>query len=616
MKIYNIFMKNVSYVAKTFKNSELVKLMEYLENGGKDSPYISEQIAGALDYIEHKYDCCDFRIACLVRILYKYGNLLSKETYSAILKTTTQYPYTDQGSTSICSWSENHRLCINSSGYLLGALDNSLTEVNSNQNLFELCKKQLYIIGNDILKYGIKEFSSNTYYPVSMSSIANIIEFSKDEELIKLYTCVLDLYVFDCLALSMPDNTYNPANARSYIDNKTNMANHMLPIVRALKGEKISTLVEDETCFICFLNAGKYAVPKVFLEINKLNEKEITLSNSQDIAMLLQQGYGEYDEDKVRLLMQQGLFSDYRFIDNTVRYIKEHGMENHPLFKYLRRYIKSNKKSLYETKRRHFLFGDSSYIGKGNSYTYSKGNYQLSHLNNYHTRLGASQQSTNMINIDGITSFSLVPYKNKKKTGGRNYWTGGLRNAHWSGEKNVLLGIYDLKFKKHYSHLYFPVDLFDEVDLSHLKNGYLFGRYHGTNIMVKANSLALVNSKNDNAIKVKVKMDNFHLKKYDFRNISLRNHYYIYKVDDSLSFSDFINDELNKKIAFDGRSLVYDNYSLVFGDGLYKNKEKAEKTYRYLTNDFCHVKNNIACFELNGKTLTINLKNYERKTND
>jgi hypothetical protein len=76
------------------------------------------------------------------------------------------------------------------------------------------------------------------------------------------------------------------------------------------------------------------------------------------------------------------------------------------------------------------------------------------------------------------------------------YWVGYGRLPYSVQDENVNVSIYTIPNSKgmlephivKYTHAYFPVGLFDEVNLDHMEEGYVFGRKGDTYIMLAAKS--------------------------------------------------------------------------------------------------------------------------------
>src|SRR5690554_7376516 len=90
-----------------------------LENG----EYIDEkQIVDMCDFIDSRFDCADFRLVSILRILYAYSHLLSDKTIARIKNSVLSFKYwiDEPGEDSMCYWSENHQIIFYSCEYLAG----------------------------------------------------------------------------------------------------------------------------------------------------------------------------------------------------------------------------------------------------------------------------------------------------------------------------------------------------------------------------------------------------------------------------------------------------------------------------------------------------------------
>ena len=106
------------------EGSDLIhRLLFYLDNPSYakkegidiDDKYIIQAIIPAKRYIDNRYDCADFRMQTLMRILYLHGERIksiSPEGYSLIREAFLgeKYWMTEPGEDSACYWSENHQL--------------------------------------------------------------------------------------------------------------------------------------------------------------------------------------------------------------------------------------------------------------------------------------------------------------------------------------------------------------------------------------------------------------------------------------------------------------------------------------------------------------------------
>ncbi|MCQ2795034.1 MAG: hypothetical protein MJ214_02330 [Bacilli bacterium] len=576
------------------------KLLEYLSNGGKDKTKIKKMCHHGLSLINQCYDCSDFRIEIFTRILYSYKNVIGREVENLITKTLFRFPFEDQSCHAMCTWTENHQLIIYVSEYLLG-------------NMYPNKKFHDDVLGRDLAKgaytrlnewcecvyrFGFSEFGSCNYYPETLGALGNIIEFAKDKKLVEKCKIVLDLLVYDIFSTMTPDLTYNKATARAYVDNKINNYNYSKPHISALLDKTIKVNHEREACFYLMIKANKYKTPKVFLDIFKAKEKELKESNGLNASEYKKNGLLTNKDANARYIMTTGTTESFKRYKNVIKYLGKIKMLDHPT-------MANNNRPL-------------SY-GRGNVYTYVKNNYSVSSLTRYQINEPCFQQVTHIINLDGLGVFTTAPATSMDKTGSPSYWVGSKKNPDCIQHKNILVAYYD---RPSLTHIFFPIEKFDEVNLNNLKDGLIFARYHNINLFIRTNEkLKFVDSKKDKAMNEDEKMPNFKLKKYDLVNSNQGDHYYIFEIDDRQPFNEFINNIKKNLPCIDKKHIIYKGLEYSFNKSSYFNHELIQTSYPRFASDFIlnkkytYTKNKPLTFISKNHKLVIDFKNYTRKEN-
>lgn len=91
-----------------------------------DEKILSSNILPLLDYINHRYDCSDFRVLQLLKLKFVGQDLLDKypEINQKIKETLLNFKFwiTEPGNDSMCYYSENHQMCFIACEYLIGKL--------------------------------------------------------------------------------------------------------------------------------------------------------------------------------------------------------------------------------------------------------------------------------------------------------------------------------------------------------------------------------------------------------------------------------------------------------------------------------------------------------------
>ncbi|MDX1285350.1 MAG: hypothetical protein R3182_10065, partial [Draconibacterium sp.] len=76
-----------------------------------DSAMDWNRLDGTLKYVQGEYDCSDFRLVNLIRILYEFGDQIPSDYKKNIEDVLLNFRYwwDEPGANSMCYWSENHQ---------------------------------------------------------------------------------------------------------------------------------------------------------------------------------------------------------------------------------------------------------------------------------------------------------------------------------------------------------------------------------------------------------------------------------------------------------------------------------------------------------------------------
>jgi len=299
-------------------------------------------------------------------------------------------------------------------------------------------------------------------------------------------------------------------------------------------------------------------------------EKELYESNGVDVTEFKKLGLDRYSEEKVRYQFTLGAITPRQVIAHTVRYLSEHRMYQNSMLHVLSPFdhpVFYRTPLLYLVRCLVPLRFDDMATGRGNCVTYVRGNYAVSSLRKYHVGMGAFQQNTFSVTIGDLGLFGNCPTGNNDKSKSPDYWTGSLVNPDIAQDKGVLLVIYDLsknKKKDQKTHLFFPLNKFDEVNTEHQRAGILFARKDGVNVMVRTNRYEVLPPQDDVSLRSGNKLANHDFSQYDLMNRAAGRHFYIFDLDTELSFEAFTEDRLNRPFAFDEQKLTYDGRVLSY----------------------------------------------------
>lgn len=585
--------RTASYVYKIKDGVMASGLLEYLTLGGRDTEIIGKLSDKELKTVILREDCADFKVAYLVRVLYSFENLLKKDVFDGIVNELLSFPYEDCGGHGMCTWTENHRLYIAGSELLLAKKfpDQLFGDGRASEYHYSHAKAFLLRWLDKSIKYGMCEWCSNNYYSETMAGLSNVIQFADDKEIVNKAKKVLLSVITDIFSQTAVNDgyMYNPACARAYADNKISslLGNYEEVDIRAFLGEKIDRFKDKEGCVINLLNAknenGKpvFEIPNELISLIKdKGEREISLVQGINIADYKREGISGYSRENVEYALEAGAFSDYRVINNTMRYLKETGLIDNAMLYGITPF--SNpllvKTGLLKLVKRFLTVEyDGVAMEEGRVYTYVNRNYSMSAAFDYKVGEPSYQQNSFSVNLSHrISLFANSPSKGPGAKGSPGYWIGNKVTPRAVLYKNVGACIFDNSGKKSKgTHLFFPTGLFDITDLSHLHDGILLGHTNGVNVCVRTNKgVAFVPAKeslsNDLALYQDCKVPKgYYSKEYDLINSAKGYHFYLFEVDNSMEFNDFTEAMLKRNCLFDEKTSSI-NYNEGFINCSYK----------------------------------------------
>jgi len=489
------------------KIGDATKVLWALENGVE--PDYGE-LEGECDFVDGRYDKADFSIQTLLRLTYKYEDVLPETSLARMKESFLGFKYwMDQpGEDGMCYWSENHQILFASAEYLAGQYYPDLIFTNDGKTgqEHEAMGKEWVLAWLELRwLYGFTEWYSNVYYKEDIMALSNLIEFSEDQEVVIKSQIVMDLLLYDMASQSYKGN-FLSTSGRSYEANKINsQGNRMIRVSEAMFGYDLNAEDKKNGLDLNVLYMSGYDVPEVLKAIAQDSEPAvIKASNGLDLRELRSEGLlGQSDE---QMMMQWGMeaFTNPEVINNSLDYINKHNLYSNEF--------------LYDFKQMNI--GAVRYLGllplisdtlnlktngvaiqRANTYTYRHPDYMLATAQNYHPGTFGDQQHIWAATLPGdvsvFTTHPASPYDvDAGLTGSPNYWVGSGRLPHSVQEKNMNMTIYQIPDKKGFmedhlltfTHAYFPKDLMDEVVL---EGHYIFGRVQGTYIgMIGENPLA------------------------------------------------------------------------------------------------------------------------------
>ena len=680
---YNmLFVKKVAY--ETTKGGD-GKLNTMLYESDKlddsyfnDTSLISANLEGALERIDIREDCADFTANALIRFYLENKHRLKDSNKQEIKNTLINFKYWmdqyDGRKDSMCHWSENHQILFAVSEYLVGHewKNDVFADGNTGEKHIEFAKERINAWMKQRFYYGFNEYYSNNYYPEDIAPMANFIQFAdkEDKDMIDQMKIIMDIIFYDIASQSYKyiDNNGNTqyafmsASGRMYMDNKASddTGNRLRPYIDLVLNNGTDYLTNSRNFFVCFKRMYQhkengeyiYQVPEVIKDIFDDPNKNQVVKSSNGITIKELKEDGFIGQNVDQIMMQTGMeaFSNPEVIDNSIKYLRKNKLFNNEFlndFKLVNLWPLTVTKSLGALSNMLNPSTNGKAIQRANVYTYQTPYYLMSTAQAHFAGDYADQHQINLSTISNdISVYNSQPMRISSRG---QYFVGYGRLPYSVQNENINVSIYQLPNKKgmlephivKYTHAYFPVGLFDEVNLNHLEEGYIFGKKNQTyvSMAVKSNGEGKLMFKNDmkdiskeeldkdfNAIKSSVKelIETTNDYRYDLIYQGGDSHSWITElssVEQDGSFEDFIDRILSNNYSFIDDKVTYTSNSKTFEvayNSYFKiNSVDIDVEYERFESDY--VKNGITnrkadeiIFEFNGKSLTLNFNEKKR----
>ena len=456
----------------------------------KDSAGIDwGMLDGTLEYIRGEYDCSDFRLVNLIRILYEYGDRIPEEVRARVEETLLNFRYwwDEPGENSMCYWSENHQILFASAEYLVGQKYPEAVFPSSGLTGREHMEKAR-VRALDWLRmrwnYGFIEYYSSVYYKEDIGPLINLIDFAEDEELVQKCRIILDLLFYDVASQSL-GTMFSSVSGRAYQSNRIGREAAAFSGLTSYLWENGAEI--GPGIMYGMMHTTSYEVPPVLRDIAMdTSTVVIRQSNGLNLSELKEEGY--YGSDNRSMMMQWGMesFTNPEVVRNSLAHIRDCNMfSNYSLrdFKILN-YRLLHWLHLEPTVVR--LINPQTNgvsIQKGNTYTYKTPDYSMYTVQDHQVGDYGDQQHVFGMNMGKAFSiFHLHPAREKEvESQSPNYWVGYGHFPHSAQDRNVNLSIYNIPKKKgmmesallDYTRAYFPSCDFDTVVID---GNYAFGK--------------------------------------------------------------------------------------------------------------------------------------------
>lgn len=679
---YNmLFVKPYEPVLTKGGDSKLTQMLyesEFLADSYfEDESLVSANLEGAIERIDVREDCADFTANAMIRFYLENENRLAEVNKKEIKDCLTGFKYWmdqyDGRDDSMCHWSENHQILFAATEYLAGITwpDAIFADGKKGKTHADLARERINAWMEQRFYYGFNEYYSNNYYPEDIAPMANFIQFaSKDDAvMVDKMKIIMDIIWLDIATQSYQykdeaGNTqyaFMSASGRMYMDNKASddTGNRLRPYINLVLGNGDDYKETTRNFFVCFRrmyetkidNMPIYEVPEVVKEIFKDDAKVQIVKSSNGITLKELVADGFVGESVGQMMMQMGMeaFSNAEVIDNSIRYLNENKLFANEFlndFKLVNLWPLTITKSLGPVSDMLNPSTNGKAIQRANVYTYQTPYYSMSTTQEHFAGDYADQHHISLSTISSdISVYNNQPMRDHSRS---QYWVGYGRLPYAVQDENVNIAIYQIPQKTgmlephivSYTHAYFPVGLFDEVNMEYLSKGYIFGRKGDTYVMMcaKSDGDATMMFKNDmeDVTKEELAEDRDDIKtsvkevieasgdlRYDLILKGGKNHAWVTElssIDQDGSFEAFVKRCLANSYTFEDMVVNYTSnakyFDVKYNDYFKLNGEVVDTDYARYENAYVEEKVERKAetirYAFNGKTLVLNYKEGTR----
>lgn len=441
-----------------------------------------------LKFIEAEYDCADFRLVNLLRIIYDYDASIPEDYRQKIERVLFGFRYWWDlpGQNSMCYWTENHQILFASAEYLVGQKypDEVFGSGFTGSQHKERARKRVLDWLEMRWNYGFTEYYSSVYYKEDIGALINLIDFAQDEEVVLKCKMVMDLLFYDIAAQNI-HTMFISTSGRAYARNRTGSSGSRFGgIPNYYWGE--GTPIKPGIMY-GLMTTNNYKLPPVLRAIAKdTSAVVIKQQNGLDISELKSEGY--FGTDNRSMMMQWGMqaFSNPEVVRNSLYTVRKHlSFANASVAPMQLLDITLLNWLHLEPTIIRMINPPSNGIAiqKGNTYTYKTNDYTMYTSQAYHPGTYSYQQHVFGANIGNhFAIFHTHPARRESiKNQSPGYDIGYGRLPHAVQHQNVSLAIYQTPQKKNlmepelidFTRAYFPTAKFDSA---FIVANYAFGQ--------------------------------------------------------------------------------------------------------------------------------------------
>jgi hypothetical protein len=429
-------------------------------------------IREGIAFVDSREDCCDFAVAGLVRILYRFHDspLISRQLIADIEACLLRFKYwwdEPAGDNKRCYWTENHQIIFHCDELLAGQLFRDQKFGNDGKSGAEHMQHALHLIRRWIefrIRFGFSEWLSHCYFEEDLLALVNLYDYAEQEDVKRNAGLLIDVILFE-MALHTYRGVMGCSHGRTYprfilggrLENSACTAKLMLGMGLYNQSGPLGTTMLATSTYRCpaifekiaaDLNGPVLIEERHSFDMDDIPSLGLSYTNTEDVNLYW--SVQDYTHEKVYPLSQ--------WLTNTTGIWLDREQ-------YLPRYAQIRDWQVTQYGRVVDPNLDCHAMTEVHIQTYRTGNYMLSCAQDYRPGKPGYQQHPWQATL-GIDAMVYTSHPASDNVTSRpNYWAGNGILPRAVQHKNVLVCLHHLPATDAFpfSHAYFPKAAFDEV---------------------------------------------------------------------------------------------------------------------------------------------------------
>lgn len=456
--------------------------------GGEIDAATAADINERCDFIDARYDCADFRVLVLLKLLFAAPDRLDQDLRERITATLLGFKYwmDEPGVDGMCQWSENHQVIAAVTEYLAGQYWPQERFTNSGLSGSEHRAKATTRLQQWLqhrFRFGYSEWLSPTYYEEHAAALVLFIDHAADQDLVQRARMALDLLLADLALHSWagPDGPrFLASSGRTYHEVKLDPATARIgDILAEVHGTATPTdpVRHPESLSVIFRARQRYQIPPVLRAIAQApGERTVRATfglDADEVVPAVGPGVGRAG----LFFWAMEAFTLPESIELTAEMMHRFNLHNNTFLAAMTPFVELRGRGVLPRLTRMINPATSGVaIQRANVVTTRSESWLVSAAQLHHPMTFADQQHSWQILLPGdVSVFSTHPAAPFFDDAARNfspgYWVGHGRMPRVAADQNLIMVLHDLGGRSGYlegprypwTHLHWPAARFDEA---------------------------------------------------------------------------------------------------------------------------------------------------------